>query len=137
MSNKIKSVEDLFKMAAQVGAEAPTQEKVAEESQDETTSQGFEAELYAGGGLIAEGFVDRALEKIAMSIPAAGGGTDPRSTMESIAAQIHARRGKGAKVGDDTGVRAEDTGYKGHGSDRALSGKVEKPNPARALPKRG
>lgn len=126
MTHKFTSIEELFKAAGAPAAQE-TQEKQAEEAPAEE-SAALEAEFYAAGCLAGEGFADRALEKIA-AVAAAGAGTEPRSTMESIAAQIHARRGKAAKVGDDTSIRAEGKA-KGHGSDTFLSGKAPKTAPA-------
>jgi hypothetical protein len=85
-------------------------------------------DLRAGGRMFADGFVDRAIEKLAGSgIPAAGGGTLRDSKMEQIASKIGAIKGAtSGKPGDNTSVRAE--GHHG-----AMSGAKGAVNPAKAL----
>lgn len=84
-------------------------------------------DLYAGGGIMANGFVDQILEKLAMGIPAAGGGSavpiaSPRSRWEQAAAKLAKTHGRGMTPGDDTSVRAEDGSYPGSGQNTAKGG---------------
>jgi hypothetical protein len=85
-------------------------------------------DLCAGGRMFADAFCDRAIEKLAMAVPAAGSGIlDTSSKMEGIAAKIGKAKGATAgKPGDSTSVRAENH----HG---AMSGAKGAVNPAKAL----
>ena len=118
---KFTSINDLFKTAS--AEPERVEEPVVEESAPEADMSKVAEELVATGGLLADAFVDRVLEKIAMAVAAGGGGTAPRSMVQQIAEQIAQRHGKGMKPGDDLLIRAEDGGQPGHGNQTALSGK--------------
>jgi hypothetical protein len=63
---------------------------------------------------------DTYIAKIAAGIPAAGGGVDPRSSVESVARKIHDMKGRNNKSGDDTSKRAREDGAI-HGADGVVN----------------
>jgi len=94
-------------------------------------------DIYAAGEIMADAFVNRALEKLA-SVPAAGGGTidgnsSPRSTWESIAQRIATAHGRKASVGDDTSVRTEDNMGGGAGHNKGKAGPTGTVNTQKSL----
>lgn len=79
----------------------------AEEVQQDENLEKLASELYAGGQLFAEGFVDRMIEKLAGSgVPAGGGGKDRKSKWQAVANKIDALH-SATTVGDNSSVRAE------------------------------
>ena len=123
------NLEELFDSLAEGVEKIASQEETAPEVANETASndeshQKLAEDLYAGGGIMANGFVDEVLAKLAGSgVPAAGGGSanptqSPRSKWEQRAARLAAMHGRATAPGDDTSVRAEDTSYPGAGTNR-------------------
>lgn len=123
MTNLQSDLEALF---AQFSGEVKKEAQAAPVEDDAQVK--LAEDLYAAGEIMATGFVDRALEKIAGSgVPAAGGGqadpiASPRSVWESVAARLAAAHGRKSSIGDDTSVRAEDEVGKGAGHSKGKAG---------------
>jgi hypothetical protein len=95
------------------------------DSKDENMNK-IASELYAGGQIMAEGFIDRFIEKLAGSgVPAAGAGINaPRSGWESIAKKVENMHNRPPMMGGGS-LSAEQAG--------ALSGAKGVVNPAKPL----
>ncbi len=107
---------------------ASAAEKVAEVATEEKVEENMEklaSELYAGGQLFAEGFVDRMIEKLAGSgVPPAGAGLGgAKSKWKAVSDKIDSLHTHRA-VGDNSSVRAEK---------EAISGAKGVVNPAKPL----
>lgn len=109
----------------QLAKEASAEESI--EGTDIEAADGlskFASDLDAAGRMMAEGFMTRCHEKVAMGIPAAGGGIEPRSKMEAIADKVAKQKGKTTgEKGGDTSVRAEQ-----HDAMSGAKGEVNKAN---------
>lgn len=137
------NLEELFDSLAEgvekIASEETTQEPVQETAQNDESHQKLAEDLYAGGGIMANGFVDEVLAKLAGSgVPAAGGGSanptqTPRSKWEQRAARLAAMHGRATAPGDDTSVRAEDTSYPGAGHNRGKGGAMGSVNSQKDL----
>ena len=132
----INSIADLFQVSGdqhtKVAEEVVIEGEQSSPEQSSDEQEKLAEDLYYAGCIAAEGLVDRALEKIAMAVPAAGGGVEPRSKWESICREIASRRGLKMKPGSDVVVDADAKGYPGHGSQSGRSLSKAK-NPGKAL----
>lgn len=113
MSKKSLNLEDLF---AALGPEmGKTAGVVKTASNTPSTPSGLgdieklAGELQTAGKIFADGFVGRTLEKIAETVPAAGGGAEPRSAFQQVAKKLAVQKGQNLKPGDDTETRAEES----------------------------
>lgn len=111
-------------------APAPESETVTETTEvvEDKSMEKLASELYAAGQILAEGFIDRTVEKLASGVAAGGGGVEQGSKWQRVAQKIenmHAHVGPG----DSTSLSAEQAG--------ALSGAKGVVNPAKKLPKGG
>lgn len=130
------NIEDLFNTVSQQlrgNSEAANAEveKTASDASVGYADQGNEnmnkiaSELYAGGQIMAEGFIDRFIEKLAQGVPAAGAGIRaPRSGWETIAGKIEAMHNRPPMKGGGS-IDAQQAG--------ALSGATGVVNPAKPL----
>ena len=140
MTDHTKDIDALFASLTQEVEKVAEEAGVQENSvADDASLEKLAAEAYAAGEIMAAGFINAALEKLAGSgVPAAGGGSEdpiarPRSSWETVAARIAEMHGRRLQPSDDTSVRADAAGYKGHGSMSHRSGATGIVNPAKAL----
>jgi hypothetical protein len=131
MTDYNNDLEALFSSLAQETekvAEAVTETPEAVEAVED--HEKIAEDLWAGGEILANAFVDSVLEKLAAAVPAAGAGSEvpiasPRSRWEAVASRLAGMHGRALGVGDDTSVRAEQDG--------ALSGAMGTVNKQRNL----
>jgi hypothetical protein len=108
------------KTAATATESAETQTTKPEVSEGVTK---LAADLDAAGRIMAEGMFNRWCEKLAMDVPASGGGIEPRSKTEAIAKKIAVLKGQqSGETGGDMSVRAEQ-----HGAMSGAKGTVNSP----------
>lgn len=116
MTDYNNDLEALFSSLAQETekvAEAVTETPEAVEAVED--HEKIAEDLWAGGEILANAFVDSVLEKLAAAVPAAGAGSEvpiasPRSRWEAVASRLAGMHGRALGVGDDTSVRAEQDG---------------------------
>lgn len=122
------NVEALFAQLRNNSDAEATQEVEKTASAGDEGMEKLASELYAGGQLFAEGFVDRFIEKLAAGVPAGGRGLHHGSNWQNVTSRIAKLKGEHMTVGDNTSVRAEE---------EAISGAKGVVNPQKPLPKGG